>query len=570
MTAGVETPKSNAPSELDAAVGRVREGAEPWARMGLPERIAIARRMQQGYLRVAERSVQAACAAKGIAPGAPLEGEEWLSGPYPTVRLLRLIIESLTALSRTGNTPIGRVGRTIDGRLRVRCYPASLPDAIVFQGLTTEVHLEAGVTEDELHRTRARFYKQSDHRGRVALVLGAGNVSCIPPMDVLSKLFNEGKVCVLKMSPVNAYLGPFLEEAFREPVDRGFLAIVHGGADEGAHLCRHPGVDEIHITGSARTHDAIVWGPPGPERTERMARHQPLLEKEITGELGNISPVLVVPGPYTDREMDFQAEQIVGAVTTNCSFLCNAAKMLVMPRGWERGAKLLARIEQKLAAAPVRRAYYPGAEQRYRALTEGRSRVKRIGSGEGALPWTLLTGLDPDDGDEPAFRTEPFCSILSAVEVGSSRPEEFLGTAVAWANQRLWGTLCAGLVVHPRTMRDPGVAEAVERAIVDLRYGAVALNIWPAYAFALGTTPWGAHPGSTLADIQSGRGWVHNTSMIERIEKSVVRHPLTASPKPPYFPSHRTSHVVGRRATFFEERQSWLRLPGLVAAGLRG
>ena len=48
----------------------------------------------------------------------------------------------------------------------------------------------------------------------------------------MTKLFNQGKVCVLKMNPVNAYLGPILEEAFAEAIARGFLAIVYGGAEE--------------------------------------------------------------------------------------------------------------------------------------------------------------------------------------------------------------------------------------------------------------------------------------------------------------------------------------------------
>ena len=60
-----------------------------------------------------------------------------------------------------------------------------------------------GVTEESLEEDRAPFYRVSPHRGRVVLILGGGNISSIPVMDVLTKLFNEGKVCVLKMSPIN-------------------------------------------------------------------------------------------------------------------------------------------------------------------------------------------------------------------------------------------------------------------------------------------------------------------------------------------------------------------------------
>jgi hypothetical protein len=57
----------------------------------------------------------------------------------------------------------------------------------------------------------------------------------------------------------------------------------------------------VHITGSDRTHDRIVWGPPGAEReSRRMAEDEPLLKKPISSELGCVTPVVMVPGPYTD------------------------------------------------------------------------------------------------------------------------------------------------------------------------------------------------------------------------------------------------------------------------------
>ena len=96
------------------------------------------------------------------------------------------------------------------------------------------------------------------------------------------------------------------------------------------------------------------------------------------------------------------------------------------------------------------------------------------------------------------------------------------------------------------------------------------MNVLPGASFALGTTAWGGYPGSTRADIQSGRGWVHNSLMLEGIEKVVIRSPLTRSPKPVYFSSHRRTHEVARRLTFLEARYSWAQVPGLVLAALRG
>ena len=570
MSAAIEIPKPTAITRLDELVGRLAAGSKSWVRLPLAEKTAIARRMHKGYLAIAERAVQASCAAKGIALGTPQEGEEWLAGPYVTIRILRLTIESLEQIARHGTTTIGKVGRTVDGKVSVQVYPMNLIDKLMFGGLTCETVLQAGVDEKQLELNRAGFYKRQGHDGKVALILGAGNVNSIPPTDVITKLFNEGKVCILKMNPVNAYMGPYIEEAFKELIERNFLAVVYGGAEEGSYLCNHAGVDEIHITGSDKTHDLIVWGPPGADRAARMARNQPLLEKEITSELGNVSPVLVVPGPWDEKTLDFQADQIAGQMTNNASFNCNAAKMLITAKGWAQTETLRARILDKAGAVPARKAWYPGAQQRWTGLTEGRTFATRGEKSADTLPWTMITGIDSGNPEDRALNTEPFCSILSATEVGSTDPLDYLEKAVAFANDRLWGTLSAAIVVHPATLRDPQVKQALEQAIAKLRYGAVGVNLWPAFAFALGTTPWGAYPGATLTNIQSGRGFVHNTLMIEDIEKCVLRYPATAFPKPPYFPTHKTAHVLGRRVTFFEEAPSLLKLPAVVVAALGG
>ena len=280
----------------------MREGAAAWARAPIRERIALARSMLLGMERNARGMARAACAAKRYPVRLARRGRRVARGVYVATRILRQLAESLSQISRRGTTPIGRLGETVDGRVTAR----GLPDDARWtprcsSARTGEVHFLEGFGAREVEEQRARFYKAPDHAGRVCLVLGAGNFNAIPPADVAAKLFNEGKACILKMNPVNAYLGPFLEDAFADAIARGALAIVYGGAEVGAYLARHPGVDELHITGSGATHDAIVWGPPGPERAARIARNEPLLAKEITSELGDVSPVLVVPGPWDDR-----------------------------------------------------------------------------------------------------------------------------------------------------------------------------------------------------------------------------------------------------------------------------
>lgn len=563
-------PAATGRRSLDEAVDRLCEGAAGWAAAPLGARIALLRSIQSGLWRAAPAMAEAACRAKGLDPAGAAAAEEWLGGPYTSLRFVRQLLDSLAAIARTGTTRVGRLSTARDGRLLEEAFPADGLDRAVYLGIRGEIRYPAGVDQRAMRETRARFHRAPDHRGRVCLVLGAGNVNSIPVADVLAKLFNEGKVCLLKCNPVNAYLGPQVERAFGEAIDRGWLRVVYGGAEEGAYLAHHPGVDEIHITGSDRTHDAIVWGPPGPDRVARQVRNEPLLQKEITSELGNVTPVLVMPGPWSRRQLALQAEGVAGAVVNNGSFNCIAAKLLVLPRGWHEREAFLDLVWEKLSRAPPRRAWYPGAQDRYRALTDGRERLRTGPGTEGAIPWTLLPGLDADDDAEPAFRTEPFCALLSETAVGSEDPLEYLAAAVEFANRRLWGTLSATLLAPPGFLADPVVGEAVERAVAGLRYGSVCVNVWSAFAYLAGTLPWGAYPGSTLRDIQSGRGFVHDTRMVGPIEKAVVWAPAAPLAKLPHFPSHRNALPLARRLTALEATGSWLELPGVLAAGLRG
>ena len=564
-------PSLKSEENMNVVLTQLQKAAGKFARMAIDQRIELAKSIQHGFVNVAERSVQAGCNAKSITIGSPAEAEEWATGPWGIVRQLRLICESLKAIQNKGNTPIGKISQTLAGNLAVNVFPNNAIDGMLFKDVTVDVYMQAHVSEKTLETNRASFYKNPDHQGKVVLVLGAGNIAAIGVMDVLTKMFNEGKVCILKMNPVNAYLGPYIEEAFKEAIDQHYFAVIYGGAEVGRHLVYHPGIDEVHLTGSDKTFDQIVWGGPGPDQMERKLRKEPLLKKTITSELGNISPVIVVPGPYTEKEIEFQAEAIAAAMTMNASFFCNSAKMLVMPEGWAGSGNIMQAIQQACASVEPRQAYYPGAEDRWRVLVQGRKNVINIGNPKsGALPWTFITGLDAQNENEILFHEEPFCSILSEVELGSHNAVEFLEKAVDFVNNRLWGTLNATLIVHPSSLKDPLINAAFEQAIIKLKYGTVAVNTFPGLSFVYASPPWGAYPSGTPLNIQSGNGFVHNTSMLEGIEKAVIRAPLKVFPKPAFLPSHRTAQTVMRRIVQMEEKASWVKIPGIVYAAIQG
>ena len=558
-------------SHLDEALAILEDHKQEWATLDIDERIELLEHLRDGVIEVADGWMQAAMEAKGMAPGSTEEGEEWLAGPASVVKNLSLLIASLRDIDEHGRPQLPKDPYTRpDGQVVAPVFPADGWDGVLFMGFTSEVWMQPGVTLDNLSENQAEFYREKSPKGAVALVLGAGNVASIGPMDALYKLFVEGQVVVLKMNPVNEYLGPFVDQAFAALRERGFFRVVYGGAAEGDYLCTHRLVEEIHITGSDKTHDAIVYGV-GEEGARRKASNEPRNTKRLSSELGNVSPIIIVPGPWSQQDLDFQGLNLASSLCNNAGFNCVATRVIVQHEEWDQREGLLASLQNALANAGDRKPYYPGAEERQQRFVESHPDADQFGSkGSGRVPWTLIHHLDPTQTDDICFTTESWCGQTSETALSADSVVEYIDKAVDFCNDSTWGTLSAGIFVHPKSMKDPAVAEAVERAIANLRYGSVAVNHWPGINYALVTPTWGAFPGHTIDDIRSGRGVVHNTFMFDRPQKSVLRGPFRLWPKPLWFIDNKAAATVGRKLTYFNADPSLMRLPGILWASLRG
>ncbi|HVS03204.1 MAG TPA: aldehyde dehydrogenase family protein [Thermoanaerobaculia bacterium] len=565
---GTVPPSSRA--ALDAALDTLAARRAAWATLPVLDRIALLRKLRESFAEVAEEWTHAAMRAEGLSPRDRRSGEEWIVGPYFVLRNLRLLQTALRNISVTGRPRIpGPVRRLPNGQVAARVVPYDSWDVILYRGVMAEVWMEPEVTPEGLPETQAVAYRDPDPRGAVALVLSAGNVSSIGPMDALHELFVDNQVVVFKVHEVNDYLGPLLERGFRPLIEAGFLRVVYGGPEEGAYLCEHPAVDAIHITGSDKTYEAIVFGP-GEEGARRKRENRPRLAKPVSAELGNVSPVVVVPGRWSREEIAYHAENIATMLVNNAGFNCNAVRALVTWQGWDQRDELLAALREVLRRVPPRHAWYPGAGERYRAFVEAHPEAERYGGAAGdQLPWTLIPGVPPGD-DSLCFTTESFCSVFCETPLAAASAAEYLRQAVAFCNDRLWGSLNVTLLVHPRAQQDAELAPTIERAVADLRYGTVAVNHWAAIGYGLVVTPWGAYPGNTPQEIGSGTGFVHNTLMFSRVQKTVVLAPFTAWPKPPWFITHQQAYELGRKLTAFEAGPAPWKLPGILRLALQG
>lgn len=553
--------------QIEEALAALHANKDSWVRLTIPERIAILDDLSRDMLSIADRWIGVSLSAKGLPRHTMGEAEEWLF-LATILRGVRMARKSLLEIHRNGRPRLpGPVTRTFTGQAAVRIFPRDPWDPFIYRGMTADVWMEPGVTVEEVRSWQPWRYAEADRDGKVALVLGAGNASMLPVVDLLHKLFVENQVVILKLNPVNDYLGPLMEEGLRALIQNGYLRIVYGSVAQGSYLCEHPQVDELHLTGSANTFEAITFGP-GADGERRKAERRPANLKRFTCELGNISPVIVVPGPWTSADMEEQAEQVVTWFIANAGFGCLTPRMIVQHAAWPGRNQFLDAIGRLLEGIEPRRAYYPGARAVHSAFVSAHPSARQIGyASADELPWTIIPGLDPSQRGDICFTREAFCSLMAETGLEAPGILEFIDRSVEFVNESLWGSLNATILVHPASLRDPQIAEAVDRAVARLRYGTVTVNMAAFSAYYFQVAPWGGFPGHTIDDIQSGIGKTANFLMLTSPEKSVVRGPFRKFPDPLRVTAKRSA-AFARNLALFEGAPSLAKVPLLVRSAL--
>ncbi|WP_251439344.1 MULTISPECIES: aldehyde dehydrogenase family protein [unclassified Microbacterium] len=563
-----------APIEEDIAA--LRKGSAAWSALTVSQRVTLLRGVRRTVAATARTWARTAVRSKQLTDDHPLRGEEWLSGPYATLGAVDAYIETLDRIA-TGRNPLDglTVDRTASGQTRVHSFPLEGIDKLLLSGFTGEVWLAPGVTPGDA-RSRAGLAQRSPEAtdGGIGLVLGAGNITSIPVLDVLYELLAHDRVVLLKVNPTQDALVPVFERALAPLIAPGFLRIVRGGADVGTYLTANDAFAHVHITGSAPTFDAIVWGT-GAQGKRRRRENRPRLKKPITAELGGVSPIIVVPGDWSDEDLRFQAEHVATMRLQNAGHNCIAGQVVLLSRDWAQKDQFLIELRRAYAIAPERPIWYPRSDE-------------RMAQAEQSYPDALVLAdrllVEIGDGDDATAleQTEYFAPVLG-VEQLPGTGQAFLDAAVAHANEKLQGTLGANVLIDPAT--EASLGAGFERAITALHYGSIAINTWTAFGFITPTVTWGAFPGNTIADVGSGIGVVHNALLLADVERSVVRGPFrpfprsasivrdggrfTILPKPPWFASSRTAAEVSEGLTRFRAQGGVLALVRTLVQAMR-
>ena len=139
---------------LDRAIADLEGGALAWSHLTLGQRARLLGRLRDSVVAVAEEWADVAATSKGLEPGHPLRGEEWLSGPYATLVALDAYRSTLEALAK-GESPLRgiRTDAAPGGRLRAHVFPLSPIDGVLLSGYTGEIWFEPGVTEAQARRS---------------------------------------------------------------------------------------------------------------------------------------------------------------------------------------------------------------------------------------------------------------------------------------------------------------------------------------------------------------------------------------------------------------------------------
>ncbi|WP_194397220.1 aldehyde dehydrogenase family protein [Microbacterium atlanticum] len=567
---------------LESAIADLTTGAAVWTQLTLDQRARLLERVRATVVSHAEEWATTSARTKGLDASHPLVGEEWLGSPYGALVALDGYVATLRKLAAGGSPLDGvRIDEAPGGRVRVHVFPAGATDRVLLSGFRGEVWLQPGVTAAEAVRAAGLGQLTPTQPGGIGLVLGAGNQSSIPVLDVLYELVASNRVVLLKVNPTQDELVSLLTQALAPLVELGLLRIVTGGPEVGEYLTQHAAIGHVHITGAAATFDAIVWGPatgPGAAQTARRRReHRPRLRKPITAELGGVSPIIVVPGRWTEADLRFQAEHAATMRLYNSGHNCIAAQVVIVSEDWPQRDAFLAALRTAYDAMPSRPVWYPRADEQLAAAASDYPDAHWNASHDRAF-----VELGPGDDPTPLQQTEYFAPVLGVVTL-PGLGQEFLDTAVAHANDRLAGTLGANIMIDPVTERALG--DGFERAVAALRYGSIAVNTWTAFGYLNAAHTWGGFPGATLDDVGSGIGVVHNALLLDSVERSVVRGPFRPFPrslsalggtgivsvlaKPPWFASSRTAAAVSEGFTRFQMDHDWARFSRTIVQSLR-
>jgi aldehyde dehydrogenase (NAD(P)+) len=492
--------------QLDPMIERVAHNAQKWVDTPLQRKLDYLREMLAVTVQIADQVTAASDKVRHL-ENTPFAGTSGLYSSGYTAGYLRQYIMLYESLVATGAPP-APVSRRQSGDTEVaRTGPRG-----VWEKVTNPVVVELfSMPGKKLTQPNPVKF----HPG-VCAVMSPGNFEA--PSDALYQLFVEGRVVVVKSHPLNGASSELLASAvFASLVRDGFVGLCAGGPEVGGKLLQHKAVDSWMMTGGCGTFDAIVWGGKAGKAAGKKQ-----LNKTCHSELGAASPYVVVPGAWSDKEVDDQAAMLVGYKMLNSGHICASPQVIVVDRQWAQAKRFVASLEEQLDRFPAFPTYYIGTADRMAAIKANCPATRVINKDNN---FHFVPDVDAEGGGgDYMLRNESFGPALAIkyIDAGGD-PRKFLDQAVQFSNTQVFGSLSMSIAISPASLAAIGKDE-FDNAIKALRWGTVGVNLWAAFAAGNAAGVWGAPPGRhTDQDIQSGSGQMGNAFMLQNIDKTVIR-----------------------------------------------
>lgn len=515
--------------KIDVYLHQLKEKQLWWAhQVSLEERIALLKQVQVNIIAAMDEWIVLDAKSKQT-PSSHWDYTTSAITPGYAGLATRLYLRMLEDIRAYGRPRLFKKIRQEEDRVQVEIFPHDFKDSILWHRVKGTIYLKSGtrVIDFEQYQTN---YQDPEFQGALSLVLASGNYAHLTFSDVFHKLIAEKNVVLVKINPVKGYLFGILSTVLKPFIEAGVVRIIEGGPLVGQYASHHPLLDTIHMTGSDKTFEAIVYGN-GAEGTENKKKDRRLLNIPITGELGCVTPIILVPGEWQEEDFHYQAKNIISMLGFNAGFTCCAPRVLIMPKEWKGSLRLLHLIRHYMKVLSIASNYYPGTDERIKILETQYPHLEKIGLYDAThQPWMLMTNLDPDQ-NEYAFKVEVWAAFMSQVYLSFQNVSAYLNAAVEFANSQLWGTLSAMILIDKKTQKQLEKTGCLSQALRKLRYGVVTINIFSGHANGLGLFPWGGYPGSNYQDIQSGNHYVNNLLLLKNVEKTVVQAPFRPWPK---------------------------------------
>ena len=168
--------------EIDRNINTLRVNSNEYSQISNSKLISLFEECIQNIKEIAYYWATVGSDNKGVTDTIA-DGEEWLGGPFASVFGLQYYIETLKEVDK----PLD-INSFNDELKTYKVFPNNILEKMFFPFISAEVKFNKNIKFKDIEEYRG-FAMRYPHKPSITLVLGAGNVSCIPLLDNFSSSY---------------------------------------------------------------------------------------------------------------------------------------------------------------------------------------------------------------------------------------------------------------------------------------------------------------------------------------------------------------------------------------------